>query len=202
MLVHMTEAASPSRLLRPPADRPTGKRGPRGPTAAVAALAGLVPAAFARNATAVVWAQPALLAAAVALLAAALLLWSGRRRVALAMALVLALAGVAGTVAGIGAEQDAKAQAVQERSRWAGFGTTDILQRGARLTRADAEAIPMGLTRAELVERLGRPAAGGVQRVYDEPDMRCLAYRSPHGKYSPLHAFCFRDGRYVALRPW
>jgi hypothetical protein len=43
-----------------------------------------------------------------------------------------------------------------------------------------------------------------VQRLFGERDMRCLAYRTgkPERTGQSLHAFCFRDGRYVALRRW
>jgi hypothetical protein len=76
--------------------------------------------------------------------------------------------------------------------------------RGPRLTKADARAVPVGLTRKQLRSRVGAPASYGIQRVNDGRDMRCWAYRSPdrHPYRALLHAFCFRDGRYAELTEW
>ncbi len=76
--------------------------------------------------------------------------------------------------------------------------------RGAILTKAEAEAVPKGLTRAQLLARLGEPSARGVQGLSDEPRLRCLAYRRTDRRplSQTLNAFCFRDGRYVELGEW
>jgi hypothetical protein len=200
----MSQLVSPPGLLRPPADRPAGKRGVRGPVAAVAAIAALVPLGFARVADETAAGGPAALAAGVALIGGALLLWTARRPGAMVAAVVLVLAGAVGATVAIGAEIRAEDEARREADRWAGSTFGFPRARGAVLTRAEAEAVPKGLTREALTARLGAPSATGIQRLAGEPDMRCMAYRSttrpPRSEL--LHAFCFRDGRYAELGEW
>ena len=74
--------------------------------------------------------------------------------------------------------------------------------RGPRLTKAQAEAVPMGLTREQLRNRLGAPSSYGIQRVNEGPDMRCWGYRGSARHPHSLHAFCFRHGRYAELVEW
>ena len=100
----------------------------------------------------------------------------------------------------VAAERE-RSHAQYEADKWAGSATSEIKQRGPRLTEAEAEAVPKDLTRAQLRTRLGAPAATGIQRVFDEPDLRCLAYRRAQGTWT-LFAFCFDDGRYTTLRRW
>jgi hypothetical protein len=200
----MTDLASRSTLLEPPAARPAGRRGIRGPVAAIAALAAVVPAMFFRAANDTSWARPVLVGAGILLIGGAVLLWTTRRAVVLGAAVVLALAGVAGTVVAIGAENRAERRAQHELDRWGGADFSYPRARGAILTRAEAQAVPKGLTREQLTARLGEPSATGVQRFRGEPDLRCLAYRSTSKEPASqlLRAFCFRNGRYAELGQW
>ena len=116
------------------------------------------------------------------------------------LAIGLALLGLVVTAAA-----NLERQRIQtERDKWGGHVRGEAHQRGPRLTRAEAEQVPEGLTRTQLITRLGAPATTGIQRIFDEPDLRCVVYRSTHGNAgrSGLHAFCFRDGRYEVLREW
>ena len=94
-------------------------------------------------------------------------------------------------------------RAEHEEAKWGG-STFGFERKGRIVTKAQAEAVPIGATQAQLTARLGPPAARGIQRVFGEPDMRCLAYRNRQrgGGMPMLHAFCFSDGRYAALREW
>ena len=195
-------AHGPSGVLRAPADRPAGKRGLRAPLAGLVALATLFPISLATYAAAEPsWTRPVFAIAAVAGVAASVLLWVARRRFTLALAVGLALLGLVGTVAA----ERARNRVIAEEEKWGGFamGFYDD-QRGARLSTAAAEAVPKGITKDQLLARLGVPAGSGIQRVDDGRDLRCLAYRS--GRTGPrrldLHAFCFSDGRYDVLRKW
>ena len=89
----MSDVAPPHELLRAPADRPAGKRGARGFVAAVAALSSLVPMVFFRNAGDSAWARPGIAAGSLALIAGAVLLWTARRRLVVAVAVVAVAAG-------------------------------------------------------------------------------------------------------------
>lgn len=197
----MTNLAARTKLLRAPADRPAGRRGVRGPVAAVAALAAIVPLSFQRLADESSWAGPATLAAGLTLIAGALLLWTARRRVALAAAILLIVAGGLGAIVAIGAEQRADSAAQREAERWAGSSHSWPRARGAILTKAEAEAVPKGLTRKRFLARFGTPSTRGVVHFRDEPDLHCLGYRRSNAKplRQTLNAFCFRNGRYVEL---
>src|SRR5688572_4741110 len=200
----MSNVAPPHELPRAPADRPAGKRGARGFVAAVAALSSLVPMIFFSNAGDSAWARPGIAAGSLALIAGALLLWTARRRIVVTVAVVTVAAGATlGTLA-IADERDAESRERREADRWAGAGFSEPRARGAILTKAEAEAVPEGLTRGALIARLGEPSARGVQRITDEPDLRCLGYRRTGEKAisQTLNAFCFRDGRYVELGEW
>jgi hypothetical protein len=204
MLVPMTGLAPHGGLAVPPSERPAGRRGPRGPVAAVAGLAAIIPLNWAQRADETSWGPPAMLIAGAALILGALLLWTARRRVGVAAATALVLLGSAGGVAAIAAEFGAESRRLYQEERWAGRVFSDPRAQGAVLTEKEAEAIPTGVTPEGLRERLGRPASSGLQRITDEPDLRCLAYRSSY-RYpmrQTLHAFCFRDGRYVELGEW
>ena len=96
MLVPMTAIAPNGGLLKPPSERPAGRRGPRGPIAALAALAALIPLVFGRFADETSWGQPVLLLAFAALIAAAVLLWTACRSLTLAAAVALIVLGGAG----------------------------------------------------------------------------------------------------------
>jgi hypothetical protein len=200
----MSNVAPPPELLRAPADRPAGKRGARGAIAAVAALGSLVPMIFFQNAGDSAWARPGIAAGSLGLIAGAVLLWTARRRLVVAGAVVaIAAGGTLGWLA-VAAERSAESRERREADRWAGADLSYPRARGAVLTKPEADAIPKGLTRAELLARLGEPSARGWQRITDEPDLRCLAYRRTPGKAvsQTLNAFCFRGGRYVELGEW
>jgi hypothetical protein len=189
----------PSSTPAAPADRAAGRRGPRAKLAGVAAAGALVPLAFSSVSTDPGWARFAFGAAAALLIGAALLLWVARRRSAVAAGVALIVLGAA-----LAAYAEAeRAERQRERDKWGG-AVFRHEERGRILTGAQAEAVPEGITKAELTARLGVPAGSGVQRVFDGPDMRCLAYRNGTRERSGarLHAFCFSDGRYVALRTW
>jgi hypothetical protein len=204
MLVRMTDLASRSDLLVPPSERPAGHRGPRGPIAAVAALAGIIPLTWAQSFDETSWGAPTMLAAGASLVAGAVLLWTARRRVAVGAAAALVLLGAVGGAVAIAAEFRTESRRMAEEDRLGGAVFDEPRARGPRLTKAQAEAVPMGLTREQLRSRLGAPATHGIQRITDGPDMRCWAYRSPdtHPRWPLLHAFCFRDGRYAELTEW
>jgi hypothetical protein len=200
----MSNVAAPPELLRAPADRPAGKRGARGTVAAAAALASLVPMLFFENAGDSSWARPGIAAGSLALIAGALLLWTARRRIVVAAAIAAVAAGATLGWLAVAAELRAESRERRAADRWAGADFSYPRARGAILTKAEAEALPKGLSRAELVARLGEPSAQGLQRITDEPDLRCLAYRRTGGRAvsQALNAFCFRNGRYVELGEW
>jgi hypothetical protein len=166
------------------------------------ALASLFPLTIAQvGASDPAWTRPALLVAGVAAMVAAVLLWVARRRLALVLAIALVLLGIAGTVVAEGERHHVQA----EQDKWGGFVSGDETQRGAILSKREAEAVPKGLTPGQLRERLGPPAAAGIQRVFDAPDLRCLEYRRAGARsrdFFQMHAFCFQDGRYAVLREW
>jgi hypothetical protein len=200
----MSNVAPPAKALRAPADRPAGKRGVRGWVAAVAAFSSLLPMAFFQNAGDSAWARPGIAAGSLALIAGALLLWTARRRLVVAGAVVaVAAGGTLGWLA-VAAERETESRERREADRWAGAAVSFTRARGAIVTKAEAAAVPKGLTRAALIARLGEPSARGVQRITDEPDLRCLGYRRTGEKAfdQTLTAFCFRDGRYVELGEW
>ena len=187
------------RLMWAPADRVAGTRGPRAVLAGVVATGALVALLFTRDEGGPEWTRFAFLAAAACLVAAAVLLWIARRPLTLALAVALIPLAVTGVVVASAARD----RELHEREKWGGsvFRYED---RGRIVTDAQAEAVPEGATKAELTAQLGVPAGSGVQRLFGERDMRCLAYRTgkPERTGQLLHAFCFRDGRYVALRRW
>lgn len=194
----MTNLAAGSWVVRPPADRPAGKRGLRGPLAAAVAIAAFYPYALSQFGEEPPWGKPVWLAAAAALLAAAVLIWTARRAAALAVAAALVLLGVGAAVATERSGHDR----TQEAEKWGGSSWTQDA-RGPRLTRAEADAVPEGLTRAQLTSRVGVPAGRGIQHVRGAPDLRCLVYRGRKGPRVPVvYAFCFEDGRYTELREW
>lgn len=200
MLVPMTAIAPSGGRLHPPSQRPAGRRGPRGPIAAIVALAALIPLAFARFADETSWAQPVMLLAIAALICGALLLWTARRNVALVAAVALVALGGGGAVVSIRGELRAESERLNAEDRLGGAVFEDPGARGPRLTRAEADAVPMGLTRKRLRSRLGAPPSHGIQRVNEGTDMRCWAYRA--ATRHRLHAFCFRNGRYAELIRW
>jgi hypothetical protein len=182
-----------------PADRVAGTRGPRAKLAGLAAVAALLPLAFSSVSTDPEWARFAFGVAAAALVGAALVLWIARRRSVVALGVALCVLGAA--VAAYA--QVERAERGRESDRWGG-AVFRHEERGRILTGAQAGAVPEGITKAELTARLGVPAGSGVQRVLGDRDLRCLAYRTgkPERAGQRLHAFCFRDGRYAALRRW
>jgi hypothetical protein len=146
------------------------------------------------------WTRPAFLAAALALVVAAVVVWVARRPAAIVIGVALVPLAAVGA---IGAER-AQDHAQQEADKWAGSVFT-YHQKGRILTAEEARAVPEGLTKAELRARLGPAAGSGIQRVVGEKDRRCVAYRNPetrHAGMGRLHAFCFTDGRYTDLRQW
>jgi len=200
MLVPMTAFAPSGGLLQPPSERPAGRRGPRGTIAAIVALGALIPLAFARFADETSWAQPVMLLAIAALVAAATLLWTARRSGTLAVAVALVALGGVGAVVSISGELRAESKRLHEEDRLGGAVFGDPGVRGPHLTEAEVRAVPMGLTRKQLRSRLGAPPSHGIQRVNEGTDMRCWAYRA--ATRHRLHAFCFRDGRYAELTEW
>ena len=198
----MSDVAAPRGMLRPPSERPAGKRGVRGTIAALVAVAGVVPLPWLNGDAETAWAEPAIVAATLALFGAAVLLWTARRWVWIATAAVAAVAGVALGATAMAAEIRARDRAVHA---WAGASFSFRPRaRGAILTEAEARAVPKGLTREQLIERLGEPSARGVQHFREEPDLRCVANRRSAAKpiSHTLNAFCFRGGRYVELAEW
>jgi hypothetical protein len=198
--VRMAEGESwTGRLMWAPADRVAGTRGPRAVPAGVVAIGALVALMLARGEGGPAWTRFAFVAAAAGLVVAAVLLWIARRPLALAIAVALIPLAVAGVVVA----STARDRELHERDKWGG-AVLRYEDRGRILTDAQAEAVPEGITKDELTARLGVPAGSGVQRLFGERDMRCLAYRTgkPERAGQLLHAFCFRDGRYVALRRW
>ena len=202
MLVPMTTIAANGGLVKPPCDRPAGRRGPRGPIAAIAALVALIPLGFGRFADETSWGQPVMLLAVGVLICGALLVWTARRSVTLAAAVALVALGGAGAVVSIAAELRTESRRMQAEDRLGGAVFGESNTRGPRLTKAQAEAVPMGLSREQLRSRLGAPRAYGIQRVNDGPDMRCWGYRGSARQPHSLHAFCFRHGRYAELVEW
>jgi hypothetical protein len=187
------------RLMWAPADRAAGARGPRAVPAAIVAIGAFVALMFTQGEGGPAWVRFAFVAAALCLAASAVLLWIARRPLTLALAVTLIPLAVTVIVVASAARD----RELEERDRWGGadFRFED---RGRIVTDAQAEAVPEGATKAELTARLGVPAGSGVQRLTGERGMRCLAYRTGEGRGAgaALHAFCFRDGRYVALRRW
>jgi hypothetical protein len=157
MLVQMTGLAPHSELSPPPSERPAGRRGVRGPVAAIAALAGLLPLTTARFADETSWGKPAMIGAGAALILAALVLWTARRRAAVGAAVALLLLGVVGAVLAISAEIRTENRRWAEEDRLGGSVFDEPRQRGPRLTMAEAEAVPKGLTRGQLPGQI-RPA--------------------------------------------
>ena len=201
----MSDVAAPSGTLRPPSERPAGRRGVRGTVAALAAVAGVVPLPFLNADAHTAWGEPAIVVAALALFGGAALLWTARRPVWIAMAAAMVVAGITGATVAVGGELAADSRARHAEERWAGAVVGFTGPRGPLVTRAEAKTVPKGLTRAQLVERLGKPPARGVQHITGEPDLRCLGYRRTNGRPidgAPLNAFCFRGGRYVELGDW
>jgi hypothetical protein len=186
-------------VLLPPAERPAGARGVRGLVAAIATLGGVIALALGSVADEPGWTDLVEIAAGLGLLGTALLLWTARRAAALGAAAVL----IALSIGGVVVARDAQSDAAHERDKWLG-ASFQFDAKGRRLSLAEAEAIPMGTTRSELIAELGPPAGRGVQRVAGEPDLPCLAYRGKTGRGldAALNAFCFDDGRLVALRRW
>jgi hypothetical protein len=187
-------------LLVPPAKQPPHERGLRGMLAAVATLGAVLCFAFGSVEQDPAWTGAAFNVAGAALLIGAIVLWTTARAAVLAAAVALLVGAAAGGVASERARSDAQ----RERDKWLGssFGFTGTP--GRVVSRAEAEDVPEGTSRAALIARLGQPAARGVQNVEDEPSLRCLAYRAERGRPfdASLHAFCFRDGRLEALRRW
>jgi hypothetical protein len=196
------DAPGPSGLLRAPADRPAGKRGLRAPLAGLVALATLFPFSASQfDSAGPAWTKTAFVLAAVAGLVAAMLLWVARRRFTLVLAIGLVLLGLVGSVAA----QRERNRVTSEEEQWGGWVMLRGHEnRGVRLSAAEANAVPKGLTWEQLRARVGMPAGSGIQRVYDGPDLRCLLYRSHDANPNRprLHAFCASDGRYEVLRKW
>ena len=200
----MSDVAAPRGMLRPPSERPAGRRGVRGTIAALVAVAAVVPLPWLNVNAHTAWAEPAIVAGTLALFAAAMLLWTARRWVWIGIAAAVVVMGIAVVVVAIAAESRADSRARQAEEGWAGASFSFPRARGAILTEADARAVPKGVTRERLIERLGEPSARGVQHFRDEPSLRCLAYRrtATNPVSQTLNAFCFRNGRYVELVEW
>jgi hypothetical protein len=116
-------------------------------------------------------------AAAFAILLAAIVLWVTRRRVALAVALMLL---VAGPVVAFNARQDKKD---------AGF-----------ISRSEGRSISVGMREAEVRRVLGAPMTHGEWRRRGE-HVDCLIYFTggPHGGPDDrIFGFCIEGGRVVA----
>jgi hypothetical protein len=184
-------------LLEAPADRPAGQRGWRaGPACAVAvaALPVLAIASSAEGGDRVVG-----LVAAAALVAAAILIWTARRT------LVLALAGVAVAAVAVAVVL------IDVPNRIHGSGGTRGAETeysydpdGRAITRAQAEAVPKGSTEDEVEAILGSPAGDGTLRRRDGTDSHCLLYMNQARREAPLDkfAFCFAGESYHSLHRW
>jgi hypothetical protein len=150
------------------------------------------------------WTDPAMKAAGAAALLAAGLLWIARRPLPVALGIALAPAAIAAGVLSIAARLDTEGEPPD--SKWGGY-VFAFHDRGRTkpLSAAELASVPKGATRAQVRRLLGPPIAHGIQRVEDARDPRCLAYPNEHFKRKSranLHAFCFRDGRFVVLRNW
>jgi hypothetical protein len=200
----MSDVAPPRGMLRPPSERPAGKRGVRGTIAATVAIAGVLPLPFLNGPAETGWAEPAIVAASLALFGAAVLLWTAHRQVWIATAAAAVVAGGALAFTAITAEIRAHDRAIQATERWADASYSFPRARGAILTKAEARAVPKGLTREQLIKRFGEPSTRGVQHFRNRSDLRCVAYRRTDARPASqtLNAFCFRDGRYVELGEW
>jgi hypothetical protein len=188
-----------ARLLQAPANRAVGRRGWRAPAACVVAIAGLPALAFSTYSDPPGWTGAAFLFASVALISAAVLLWTAQQRAGLGIAAVLVAAAVAASLLAEAAQRREQ----READRWGG-SVFNFDDQGPTITEAQAQAVPDGSTKDEVRSILGQAAGSGVQRVTDGRDMRCLAYRASdrRGPGARLYAFCFSGGRYSALRRW
>jgi hypothetical protein len=180
--------------LRAPADRIGGRRGWRGRLAVLAVLGALVTLVLSRatesgswsgggwaveySADGPSWTGPTLVAATIALVLAALLLWVARSPALLGVALALAAVAVAGAVVARGERHGA-----------------------GRVTRAQARAVQLGTPEGDVTAALGAPWGHGTMRRRAGEQLDCLMYRNAsaeaHGPGD--YAFCFRDGR-LAVR--
>jgi hypothetical protein len=99
--VRMAEGESwTGRLMWAPADRAAGKRGPRAVPAGIVAIGALVALMFTQGEGGPAWTRFAFVAAAAGLVAAAVLLWTARRPLTLALAIALIPLSVAGVAIG------------------------------------------------------------------------------------------------------
>jgi len=184
-------------LLQAPADRPAGKRGIRGLIAAVASVGALFSLSFTTNWDDPSWGKPALLAVGAALTAAAVLLWVARHPALLAAAAALLVAAT-----GVWVVADSARRSEQrEEDKWGG-ASFDYDDKGPAITRAEAEAVPIGASKDEVKRILGPAAGSGIQRVNDGEDLRCRAYRAEERPAWKLYALCFTGDRYTDLREW
>ena len=148
------------------------------------------------------WTDPAMKAAAAALVLAAVLLWIARRPLVIALAVALVPAAVVACVLSFAARSNAE----QEKSKWGGSVVAfHDHGRTQPLSAAEVASVPDGATRAQVKRLLGPPIGHGIQHVVGSRDLRCLAY--PNDRLDPtrgghLHAFCFRDGHLAAQRDW
>jgi hypothetical protein len=186
-------------FLEAPADRPAGQRGWRAWAACATAVAALPVLAMSTFADPPGWTGPAFLFAAFALTAAAVILWTARRRAFLGLAAVMVAAALAAGVMAGSAQQ--REQREEERLGGSSF-TFD--EKGPAITKAQAESVGEGSTKDEVRAILGQAAGSGIQRVTDDRDMRCLVYHDAgyRGRGFRLFAFCFSNGRYSDLLIW
>jgi hypothetical protein len=184
-----------STLLQAPADRPAGKRGLRGPLAAVAVFAALITLTYGSRWDMPVWGRFVVLGAGAGLVGAALLLWTARRPGALVLAAALAALAVPPWVI----VERHRQQEQREADKWGGM-TFKYDDRGPMITKAQAEAVPKGSTKAEVKALLGPAAGSGVQHIHGARDLLCLIYRDvKRPKGASVFALCFTGNRYTDL---
>jgi hypothetical protein len=185
------------RLLEAPADRPAGQRGWRAPVACVVSVAALAviawsyPGGFRERAT--------YFAIAAALVTAAVLLWTARRTLPLvfagvavaAAAMAVLLTGVPNRVNAVGGTRGAEYDYSYDPD-------------GRAITRAEAEAVPMGSTADEIEAILGSPAGAGTMRRRNGTDSHCLVYldRARRQPVDDMFALCFAGDSYRSLHQW
>lgn len=184
-------------LLEAPADRPPGQRGWRAWLACAVAVAALPVVALTYEAG--LREQVAYLAVAAALVTAAVLIWTARRTLVLALAGVavaasaisVVLIGVPNRIHGEGGARGAEVEYTYDED-------------GRAITPAQAEAVPKGSTQDELEEILGSAAGDATLRRRDGVDSRCVVYldQASRGPVDAKFAFCFAGDRYASLHRW
>jgi hypothetical protein len=143
-----------------------------------------------------VWGRFVMLGAGAGLVAAALLLWTARRRAVLVLAAGLFVLAIPAWVT----VERARQREQHEADKWGGM-SFKYAPKGPAVTKAEAEGVPKGATKDELKAILGPAAGSGIQRVHDGDDLRCRIYRAAERPASDVvYALCFTGDRFTDLR--